>query len=78
MILSLTYYGVRLYRLSTIMGYLDNKNVFDWTETSNHFSHYRIIKYIEFEHTIYINNLNTTLSSKVFRGFDSMFLSNGL
>ena len=56
--LSLTYYGVRLYRLG--MGYSDNKNIFDWTETSNHFS-----LDIEFEHIIYVNNLNTTLFSKV-------------
>ena len=67
-----------MYCLATIMGYLDNKNTFDWIETSNHFSHYRIIKYITFEHIVYVNNLNTILSSKVFSEFDYMFLSHGI
>ena len=78
MILLLTYYDVRLCHFATIMGYSDNKTLFDRIETSNHFNHYMIIKYMIFEHIIYVNNLNTVLSFKVFNEFDSMFLCNGL
>ena len=40
------------------------------------FSHYIIIKYIDFEQIPYVINLNIASSSKVFSKLDFIFLSN--
>ena len=41
-----------------------------------YYSHYQIIKYVGFESIHYTFNLGVVSSSKVFSGFDFMFLSN--
>ena len=41
-----------------------------------YYNYYNVIKYVGFKPIIYVINLDTASSSKIFREFDYMFLSN--